>query len=121
MVLVPMSSFLAASVLRLGDEVLAVNAHSVQGLTHPQVVGLLKNGGPLVSLLVRPNQTLEDIFSNSSLPPPSSLQDKSRPVSPFQRLLPSSTEDNTHQDEQPLPAGWSGKTDHKTGRKYFEK
>ena len=115
-----------ASSLRLGDEILAVNSHSVQDLTHTQVVGLLKNAGAQVTLLVRPNQTLEDIFSNSALLPPA-LQDTSTvergTVSPLQRLLPASQDDSQSSGEstQPLPACWSSKTDHKTGRTYYEK
>ena len=55
-------SLLAAKHLRLGDEVLAVNGESLQGLTHAQAVQQLRTAGPTVALRVRPNRTLEGVL-----------------------------------------------------------
>lgn len=50
----------SAKVLRLGDEILAVNGQSLQGLPHEEAVQQLREcSGPAVTLRVRPNQTLE--------------------------------------------------------------
>ena len=51
--------FYAASHLRLGDEILAVNGYSLQDLAHAQAVQKLRGAGPTVILRVKPNQTLE--------------------------------------------------------------
>ena len=51
--------FYAASHLRLGDEILAVNGHPLQDLAHAQAVQKLRGAGPTVILRVKPNQTLE--------------------------------------------------------------
>lgn len=45
--------------LRLGDEILAVNGHSLQGLSHTEAVHLLRGTGSTVVLRVKPNQALE--------------------------------------------------------------
>lgn len=114
---------LAAKELRLGDEVLAVNGQSLFGLSHPQVVSKLRQAGPTVNLLVRPNQTLEDVFSNSqssslalgqtrqerALSPVTPVAEKQEPAFSFSDLAPA------------LPQGWGQKVDQKTGRVYFEK
>lgn len=51
----------AATDLRLGDEILAVNGNSLQDLTHGQAVQNLRSAGPTVVLRVKPNQTLEGV------------------------------------------------------------
>lgn len=48
----------AASSLNLGDEILAVNGQSLNGLTHKEAVTRLKGAGSALILRVRPNQTL---------------------------------------------------------------
>lgn len=51
--------FFAASHLRLGDEILAVNGYPLQDLAHAQAVQKLRGAGQTVILRVKPNQTLE--------------------------------------------------------------
>ena len=55
----PCVLFAVATQLRLGDEILAVNGHSLQGLAHTDAVHLLREAGPTVVLRVKPNQMLE--------------------------------------------------------------
>ena len=124
-----------ASSLHLGDEILAVNNRSVQGLTHIQVVDLLKGAGSTITLLVHPNQALEDIFAASCKSPPVSLLSSVTGLSPYsvqrmgkQQLLPPAMEaandslsPSLRGPAKPLPPGWSKKLDRKTGHEYFEK
>ncbi len=111
----------AAKDLRLGDEILALDGQSLYGLSHNQVVGRLRGGsaGSSVVLLVRPNQTLQDIFSS----------DRAR-LEPGQLLSPTiPPSERSHlptplgqtRDSAPLPPGWTHKLDQKTGRIYYEK
>ena len=44
--------------LHLGDVILAVNGHSLQGMSHSDAVERLRNAGTSVMLRIRPNQTL---------------------------------------------------------------
>jgi hypothetical protein len=106
------SSSATGKSLNLGDEILAVNGELLFGLSHRQVVSKLKNAGPSVVLLVRPNQTLQDIFSNTS----STYPEKSLSSS-----TPSVRGDSVPAAVSPLPQGWGQKTDRKSGRAYFEK
>ena len=55
----------AASSLNLGDEILAVNGQSLNGLTHKEAVARLKGVGSTVILRVRPNQTLGGTYKYS--------------------------------------------------------
>lgn len=115
----PSFSVAVAKNLRLGDEILAVNGHSLQGLSHGQVVDKLRNAGPTVTLLVRPNQALEDIFSSETSAPPKSPDVPTSPMTPVadktvSKRLPL-------EQNRPLPPGWGQKLDQKTGRAYFEK
>ena len=114
--------FLAASnSLSLGDEILAVNSQPLYGLSHRAVVDKLKKAGPSLVLLVRPNQTLQDIFSSSHSSStaihPSHMHTLPSPVAPPAALRSNSTADRA----PPLPQGWGRKLDQKTGRIYFEK
>lgn len=99
----------------LGDEILAVNGAPLFGLTHSQVVRKLRDAGPSVLLLVRPNLTLQDVFSNSTLS-----------HGPAKSVLPLTLPSDGEKQEAPtavavLPRGWGRKLDKKTGRMYFEK
>ena len=104
----------AAKDLRLGDEILALNGDPLFGLSHSQVVGKLRNVGSSVVLLIRPNQTLEDVFSATAtgkgLPPI---------IPPSERSHLPVLQGQT--DSAPLPQGWTQKLDQKTGRIYYEK
>lgn len=103
----------------LGDEILAVNGAPLFGLTHSQVVRKLRDAGPSVLLLVRPNLTLQDVFSNSTL-------SHQHPHGPAKSVLPLTLPSDGEKQEAPtavavLPRGWGRKLDKKTGRMYFEK
>lgn len=112
-----------AKSLSLGDEILAVNGQSLHGLSHTQVVNTLKTAGASVVLLIRPNITLQDIFSNSSDPPgPQRGLSPMSPVSPMSPMSPAPViSKSSLLPSTPLPNGWSKKLDQKTGRVYFEK
>lgn len=112
----------AAKDLRLGDEILALNGQPVHGLSHKQVVGRLRSAGSSVLLLVRPNQTLEDVFSSTTRKPypgPGSGRLLSPVIPPSERSHLPVPRGPT--DSIPLPQGWAQKLDQKTGRVYYEK
>lgn len=95
-----------------------MNGQPLYGLSHSQVVSKLRGAGAAVTLLVRPNQTLEDIFSNSTT---SSFthQDTSSLVTPPAEIP--DTGGPPPRATPLLPQGWGQKVDHKTGRVYYEK